>query len=122
TDTLIIWNPNGFNAGFQGVTLILPPGVDPTPPRFTSAESVHSFYEAPFDFRVVTTGGSGTPAQLSVNWLPDGVAFKDNGDGTANISGKIPSGFALICTGGGACPIVSFITAKNTWGSTTQKF
>src|SRR5204863_3372671 len=69
-----------------------------------------------------TTGGSGTPAQLSVNWLPDGVAFKDNGDGTANISGKIPSGFALICTGGGACPIVSFITAKNTWGSTAQKF
>jgi hypothetical protein len=104
------------------VLLTLPPGVVPGLSQFSSPDSVGSFYDVPFQFLVTTTSLDSSVPKLSVNWLPDGVTFTDNGGGTATIRGTIPRGYGLVCLGGGDCPIVSTITATNAWGAATQHF
>ena len=82
-------------------------------PAITSAASASSIVGTAFSFTVTTTGAP-TPSLTETGSLPAGVSFKDNGDGTATISGTPASG------SGGSYPIQ--ITAANSVGGTTQSF
>ena len=93
-----------------GATETLTENVAPT---ITSAASASSIVGAPFSFTVTTTGAP-TPALTETGSLPAGVSFKDNGDGTATISGTPASG------SGGSYPIQ--ITASNSVGGSSESF
>ena len=82
-------------------------------PAITSAASASSIVGAPFSFTVTTTGAPAA-ALTETGSLPAGVSFKDDGDGTATISGTPASG------SGGSYPIQ--ITAANSVGGVTQTF
>jgi hypothetical protein len=82
-----------------------------TVPTFTSASSASFIVNKPGTFTVTTTG-SPTPSLSESGSLPSGVAFVDNGDGTATLSGTTLST--------GSFPIT--ITAANSAGSTPQSF
>ena len=82
-------------------------------PAITSAASASSIVGTAFSFTVTTTGAP-TASLTETGSLPAGVSFKDNGDGTATISGTPASG------SGGSYPIQ--ITAANSVGGTTQSF
>jgi hypothetical protein len=66
-----------------------------TPPHITSAKAV-TFQVGKFSSFKITTTGDPTPSLTEHAFLPDGVTFVDNGDGTATLSGT-PS--ALDATG-----------------------
>ena len=82
-------------------------------PTITSASSANSIVGAAFSFTVTTTGAP-TAALTELGNLPAGISFKDNGDGTATISGTPASG------SGGSYPIQ--ITAGNSVGGSSQSF
>jgi LmbE family N-acetylglucosaminyl deacetylase len=67
----------------------------------------------------VQTAGSPTAALTRTGSLPEGVGFKDNGDGTATISGT-PAASAAGPAQTTTFPIT--ITATNSEGKTTQEF
>lgn len=60
-------------------------------PAITSADNDTVAGGASFTFEVTTTGVP-TPSLAETGALPGGVSFVDNGDGTATISGNIPTG------------------------------
>jgi hypothetical protein len=102
---LSAWFPLGTNA-----TVTLSEAVAPT---ITSAATATSNVGAAFSFTVTTTG-SPAPALTETGALPSGLTFKDNGNGTATISGT-PAAAT-----GGSYPLT--ITATNATGSVTQNF
>jgi hypothetical protein len=57
-----------------------------TPPHITSANAVTFQVGKPSSFTITTTGNP-TPAITETAFLPDGITFVDNGDGTATLSG-----------------------------------
>jgi hypothetical protein len=65
------------------------------PPHITSISAVTFQVGKPSAFRITTTGDP-TPGITETAFLPDGITFVDNGDGTATLSGT-PS--ALDATG-----------------------
>ncbi len=65
--------------------------VVPEPPTITSAASTSTGMRASFDFTVTTTGAP-APALTESGTLPAGVTFKDNGDGTGDLSGAAAAG------------------------------
>jgi YVTN family beta-propeller protein len=82
------------------------------PPEITSAGSANIAAGQPGSFTVKTTGTS--PFSLSeTGSLPSGISFKDNGDGTATISGE-PTGAEV-----GSYPIT--ITAHNGFGADAKQ-
>ncbi len=82
-------------------------------PVFTSGAATTFTVGAAGSFQV-TTIGSPTATLTRTGTLPAGVAFVDNGNGTATLSGT-PASLT-----GGSYPLV--ITATNTVGSTNQNF
>jgi Putative Ig domain len=56
-------------------------------PAFTSAATATATVGSAFSFTVATTGGSPVPLLAEAGALPSGITFKDNGDGTATLSG-----------------------------------
>jgi hypothetical protein len=97
----------------QSFTLTVNPAAGT--PVITSAGSTTFAVGTAGSFTVTTTG---TPtAALSATSspaLPSGVTFKDNGNGTATLSGTPPAGSQGTYT--------LTITAKNSVGTTTQSF
>ena len=59
---------------------------NPVAPSFASANSDNETFSVPFNF-TVQTNGFPVPKLTKTGALPSGVTFKDNGDGTASISG-----------------------------------
>ncbi len=57
-----------------------------TVPVITSPSSASTGMRVPFDF-TITTSGTPTPSLSETGALPNGLAFTDNGDGTATIAG-----------------------------------
>jgi hypothetical protein len=102
---LSAWFPLG-----TGATVTLGEAVAPT---ITSAATATSNVGAAFSFTVTTTG-SPAPALTETGALPSGLTFKDNGNGTATISGTPATGT------GGTYPLT--ITAANATGGVTQGF
>ncbi|MBN9619589.1 MAG: hypothetical protein J0H43_07640, partial [Actinobacteria bacterium] len=97
---------NGVSpAGSQSFTLT----VDEAP-HFSSPTTVTFQSGVASSFLVTTDRGFPTPALLVSPTLPAGLAFTDNGDGTATISGST--------TSLGQNPVA--ITAQNTAGSVQQ--
>ena len=82
-------------------------------PTITSAATATSNVGAAFSFTVTTTG-TPAPALAETGALPSGLTLKDNGNGTATISGTPAAGT------GGSYPLT--ITATNATGSVTQNF
>jgi hypothetical protein len=82
--------------------------------RFTSP-SATSFEVGNAGTFTVTTIGKPTPALSSIGTLPAGVAFVDNGDGTATLSGP-PA------TGTGAVYPLTFTASDGVHPPTTQVF
>ncbi len=82
-------------------------------PTITSAATTTFTVGQPASF-TVTTSGSPSPALTVTGTLPSGVTFKDNGNGTATVTGTLTSASV------GAYPLS--IKASNTNGSTTQAF
>ena len=78
-------------------------------PMFTSAATDTVPPGTPFTFNV-TTSGFPLPT-LSVTGLPNGAAFKDNGDGTGTLSGNLPTGSYSFTLG-----------AQSSAGSSSQNF
>jgi len=62
-----------------------------TPPSITSADTVSTVVDVPFTFEVTSTGVP-TAALTETGGLPTGVAFTDNGNGTASLSGTPGAG------------------------------
>ena len=91
-------------------TLVVDEKVAPT---ITSANAATSIVGTPFSFTVHTTGAP-SPALSFTGSLPTGIAFLDNGNGTATISGTAAAG-----TGG---TFAITITAASSAGTTTQSF
>ena len=84
-----------------------------SPPVITSPPTDTETVGVPFSF-TVTTNGYPVPKFAKTGSLPSGVAFTDNGDGTATIAGTAS-----------ASAVASYhltITAKNSAGTTTQAF
>jgi hypothetical protein len=104
----------GANGNYNGVaaaeSLVLDLKV---PPAFASAGTATSIVGAASSDTVTTTGFP-APALAEVGALPTGLAFVDNTNGTATISGTAASGT------GGSFPLV--ITATSTSGTATQDF
>ena len=82
-------------------------------PTITSAASTTFTVGQPATF-TVTTSGNPVPALTESGTLPSGVTFKDNGNGTATVTGTLTSASV------GAYPLS--IKASNTNGSSTQAF
>jgi len=74
----------GNSAGSVDLTLTLV-GAQ-TPPQITSPRAVTFKLGQPSAF-TVTTAGDPTPSIKETAFLPDGISFVDNGDGTATLSG-----------------------------------
>jgi hypothetical protein len=79
----------------------------------TSANSATLLSGVPFTFTVTTTGAP-TPAVVITGTLPTGLAWVDNGDGTATISGTT--------TFSTASTTRVTVTATNTAGSVSRTF
>jgi hypothetical protein len=77
-------NVQGTSTGAVDLTLTLV-GAQ-TPPRITSPGAVTFKLGQPSAFTVKTTGAP-TPSIKETAFLPDGISFVDNGDGTATLSG-----------------------------------
>ncbi len=101
--------------GLGTPTANLPPALcnalAPGAPQITSSSSALVGLGTPASV-TVTTSGSPTPAIAENGALPTGMAFTDNGDGTATIGGT-PSQT-------GSFPLV--LTASNTGSSVSQSF
>jgi hypothetical protein len=96
------------NSSGSTATLNLTITVVSAGPTITSANAATSVVGLVFNFTVTTTG-SPTPALSETGNLPSGLSFKDNGNGTATISGTSATGT------GGAFPLT--ITASNGQGT-----
>ena len=83
------------------------------PPAITTAATQSATVGSTFGFTVKTSGYP-LPALTETGALPAGLTFKDNGNGTATMSGTPDAGT------GGAYPIT--ISAKNASGTVTQAF
>jgi hypothetical protein len=90
--------------GDPGSATVVVTVVAPSPPTITSPATVLSGEGAPFS-STITAVGSPIPSIALSGPLPDGVAFTDNGDGTASLSGTPAAGSA------GVYPVT--ITAAN---------
>ncbi|MDB5292922.1 MAG: Ig family protein [Phycisphaerales bacterium] len=77
-------NVQGTSTGSVDLTLTLVSAQ--TPPRITTPSAVTFKLGQPSTFTVRTTG-SPTPSIKETAFLPDGISFVDNGDGTATLSG-----------------------------------
>ena len=84
-----------------------------TPPTITSPATATFTVGSAGTFTVTTTG-SPTPAITRTGTLPATLAFVDNGDGTATISGTPAAGTQA------SSPYAQVITATNVAGSPTQ--
>ena len=93
-----------------GTSLTLSESVAPS---VLSAASASSIVGAPFSFSIATSG-TPTPALTESGTLPAGLAFTDQGNGTALIAGTPAAGT------GGSYPIT--VTATSSAGTTTQGF
>ena len=99
---------NGFGtAATQTFTLT----ISPVAPAITSAASATFAGGQANSFTVATTGYP-APALTETGTLPNGVSFKDNGNGTGTLAGTP--------TSVGSFPIT--ITAENSGGTTPQSF
>ena len=99
------------NSGGSGALALTVTVTQSTGPVLTSADALTLTTAAAGTFTVTTTGTA--PITLTESGaLPSGVTFKDNGNGTATLSGTPAAG------SGGAYPLV--LTARNAVGSTTQ--
>ncbi len=97
----------------QSFTLTVNPATEA--PVITSAGSTAFQAKSPGTFTVTTTGlPAATISATSSPALPSGVSFKDNGDGTATLSGTPPEGSQGTYT--------LTIEAANTAGTATQSF
>ncbi|HET6795407.1 MAG TPA: fibronectin type III domain-containing protein, partial [Acidimicrobiales bacterium] len=67
--------------------------VNPVPLSFDTADTAAATTASPFTFTAVVVGAASETITES-GALPDGVAFKDNGDGTATLSGTPAKGSA----------------------------
>ena len=87
-----VWSTTAFSDAASHNALPLAP-PEPTvsigaAPAFTSASSTSAFtYGTPGTIFAVTTTGVPTPSLSKTGSFPSWAAFKDNGDGTATISG-----------------------------------
>jgi hypothetical protein len=99
---------NSLGSGTQTLTITV--GSVPT---ITSAASVTGASGTKLSFTVTTTGLP-TAKLTETGALPKGITFKDNGNGTATVSGQPASGT------GGVYKIT--LTATNAVGSGTQAF
>ena len=107
---------NGAGNATQPFTLtVTNPG---TPPAITSADSASFTTGVAGSFKVTTTGAP-TAALTRTGTLPEGLSFKDNGDGTATISGT-PS--ASAAPPADSTDYTITLKATNGAGSTTQGF
>jgi hypothetical protein len=77
-------NVQGTSTGSVDLTLTLV-GAE-TPPRITSPKAVTFKLGQPSAF-TVRTAGDPTPSIKETAFLPDGITFVDNGNGTATLSG-----------------------------------
>ena len=99
------------SAAVQNFTLVVSATLFPT---ITSGKSTTFTVSAAGSFKVTTTGAP-TPSITETGALPGGVAFVNNGDGTATLSGTPAAGT------GGTYPLI--ITASNGVGTpATQNF
>ncbi|QMU73013.1 Ig domain-containing protein [Streptacidiphilus sp. P02-A3a] len=99
---------NSGGSGSLGLTVTV---TQSSGPVLTSADTLTLTTGTAGTFTVTTTGTA--PITITEGGaLPSGVTFKDNGNGTATLSGTPAAGH------GGAYPLV--LTAKNAVGSTTQ--
>ncbi len=103
---------NGFGSP-ASQSFVLTVTSAPSAPAITSDASDTETFGVAFSFTVDTTGYP-APKLTKSGALPSGVAFVDNGDGTATIAGT-PANSAL-----GVYTLT--ITAKNSAGTTTQAF
>jgi hypothetical protein len=89
--------------------------VNPVAPAITSASGTTFAVGTAGTFSVTTTGNPNAAlSATSTPALPSGVTFKDNGDGTATLSGTPPQGSQGTYT--------LTITAQNAAGTTMQSF
>jgi fibronectin type 3 domain-containing protein len=114
TDTYYVTAVN--LAGESGPSNKVTVTVENIKPTITSPSSYVINARAMLNFTITTTGYP-TPV---ISWsttsgsLPPGLSFKDNGDGTATLSGQVPTqnqGYYFIT-----------FTASNSAGSTNQQF
>jgi streptogramin lyase len=102
---------NGYGTTSQDFTLTVT--TTTSAPVITSSASDTESFGNPVNYSV-TTQGYPAPALSETGAMPAGLAFTDNGNGTATISGTPTTGSA------GVHNLV--ITATNSVGSTTQNF
>ncbi|MDX6627596.1 MAG: large repetitive protein [Solirubrobacterales bacterium] len=101
----------------QDFTLtVVNPGLAP---EFTSAKSASFTTGTAGSFKISTSGDPSPALNRQVGNLPDGLSFKDNGDGTATISG---SAAASAAAPGKSQPYPLTLRAKSTAGESTQSF
>jgi hypothetical protein len=104
-DTNNCWNGGGYNTGYsyQGIEFggpvlasqvspyVIPSvqfhAVNSPSPSFTSLSTANVVAGTPFSFTVTTTGVPVPIVSMVGRKLPKGLAFQNNGDGTATISG-----------------------------------
>ena len=107
---------SGTVNGTASVDLTVTLGTS-TPPHITSANNVTFQIGKPSAFTITTTGDP-TPTITETAFLPDGIKFVDNGNGTATLSGT-PSAldatgnYDLIFTASNGVPIDSTHPAAN---------
>jgi YVTN family beta-propeller protein len=102
-----------ITVGTHPDAIAITPGAVTHAPAFTSGAAATAAYGARFSFTVTTTG-SPAPKIIRRDWLPTGVRFTDNGNGTATISGTPRK------TAAGVYPLT--LTARNKYGTATQAF
>ena len=102
-----------ITVGSQPAGIAITPATVTHAPAFTSGAAATAAYGARFSFTVTTTGFP-APKITRTDWLPAGVRFTDNGDGTATISGTPRKAAA------GVYPLT--LTARNKYGTATQAF
>ncbi|MCX5387326.1 putative Ig domain-containing protein [Streptomyces sp. NBC_00083] len=103
------WTPVGAGST---ITITVPSSGGPvgTAPAVTGPTSASAVTGTAFTATITTTGAP-APALTESGNLPAGVTFKDNGDGTATVSGTPAAG------SGGSYPLT--ITATNSAGKAT---
>jgi len=90
-----------------------------TAPAFTSANATTFTTGVAKTFTVTTTGAPAAAIAKTLGSLPSGLAFKDNGDGTATISGTAAASEAPPA---GSTPYNLMLKATNGAGNVEQAF
>ena len=86
THTFTLQATNNRGKTTQNFVLTVGPSSGPSSPAFTSANSATAAVGSPFSFTVTTTGVP-IPSIKEKGKLPKGATFRNNGDGTATLSG-----------------------------------